>query len=297
MTRSTQDQLNPASYKTVEVDGYKMNVFDEGEPSQPAILMLHGSPHSAEEFRYNIPALRDAGYRVIAPDHLGAGGSDRPEEVGLYSGAKDYERALAVVDTLGVDKFYVEGGDRGSIPLWMLAALHPDRVLGMISENVSHLNGFFTAGIDQKRRSWYMYFFLFEAAKEALRADDWALARAFFDYHPDMDHFIQDWERPNGLEGNWLNWYTATVHPDHASKMEPLPDVTVPVLLLYSMNDPYIGPEQLTIGREFIKGPYIAKRIDGAGHFVARNAPKQFNSAVIEFLNKLEAEREVSAVT
>ncbi len=292
MTNTAEDRLNPSSYKTIEVHGHNLNVFDEGDPSQPTLLLLHGSPHSSAEFRYNIPALREAGFRVVAPDHLGAGGSDRPEDASLYAGAKDYERTLALMDTLGIERFYVEGGDRGSIPLWMLAAFHPDRVLGMISENVSHLNGFFTAGIDQKRRSWYMYFFLFEAAKDALRADDWALARAFFGYHPDMDHFIADWERPNGLEGNWLNWYTATVHPDNAPQMDPLPDVTVPVLLLYSMNDPYIGPEQLSTGREFIKGPYTAKRIDGAGHFVARNAPKAFNAAAISFLNDLEARRE-----
>ncbi|MCU8591767.1 alpha/beta fold hydrolase [Streptomyces sp. A13(2022)] len=136
-----------------------------------------------------------------------------------------------------------------------------------------------------------MSYFQFGAAEEALRADDWALAREFFDWHPDMEHIIADWERPDGLKVSWLNWYHATVNPDHAPKAEPLPDVTVPVLQLYSMNDPYIGPEQLITGREFIKGPFTLKRIGGAGHFIARNAPDVFNREVIKWLGDRESER------
>lgn len=277
-------RLNPEHYKTLKIQNHNIRVYDLGNPGDPVLLLLHGAPHSAEEFRYNVPALRAAGYRVVIPDHLGAGGSDRPEEVSLYTGYSDYERTLGVIDTLGIDKFYVEGGDRGSLPLWMLAAFHPDRVIAMISENVSHLNGFFTSGLDQKRRSWYMYFFQFNAASDALRDDNWALLKAFFDFHPDLDDMISDFERPNGLEGAFLNWYRANIHPDNAPKSDPLPNTTVPLLQLYSNNDPYIGPEQLATGQQFIDAPITMKRIDGAGHFIARNAPDEFNAAVIEFL-------------
>ena len=286
------DELNPAMspehYKTLTVQGQRMNVYDEGEPSEPALLLLHGAPHSSQEFRFNVPALRRAGYRVVIPDHLGAGESDRPTDVSLYTGTKDYERTLEIMDQLGIDTFVAEGGDRGSLPLWMLAAHHPERVRAVISENVSHLNGFFSSGIDQHRRSWYMYFFQFEAAKEALRRDDWALVRAFFEYHPDVDDMIRDFERPNGLEGAWLNWYLANVNPDAPPAVPALPPTTQPVLQLYSMNDPYIGPEQLATGPQFIEGPVSMKRIDGAGHFIARNAPRAFNAAVLEFLQAID---------
>ncbi|MGW6055460.1 alpha/beta fold hydrolase [Streptomyces sp. NPDC055189] len=286
------DGLSSKNYKMIDALGHQLRVYDEGPADAPTLVMFHGAPHNSLEFRFNVPALVRAGYRVVIPEHLGAGGSDRPENTELYAGHHDYARALAVVDALGIDKFYVEGGDRGSLPLWMLAALNPERVLGLISENVSHLNGFFIdPALDQRKRSWYMSYFQFEAAEEALRADDWALAREFFDWHPDMEHIIADWERPNGLQASWLNWYHATVNPDAAPKAEPLPDVTVPVLQLYSMNDPYIGPEQLITGREFIKGPFTLKRIGGAGHFIARNAPDVFNREVIKWLGDRQSER------
>ncbi len=291
MIPQDKTRLNPEHFKILTIQGHKIRVYDEGATDEPVILMLHGAPHSAEEFRYNVPSLRKAGYRIIIPEHLGAGGSDRPQDVGLYTGKGDYERTLAVMDALGIDKFYVEGGDRGSLPLWMLAAFHPDRVIAMISENVSHLNGFFTSGLDQMRRSWYMYFFQFEVASAALRENNWALLKAFFDYHPDINQMIKDFERPNGLEGAFLNWYRANIHPDNAPKGEPLPNTTQPILQLYSNNDPYIGPEQLATGQQFIDGPITMKRIDGAGHFIARNAPDEFNAAVITFLNEQQLRR------
>ena len=75
-------RLNPQFFKTLQIQGHTIRVYDEGAEDEPVLLMLHGAPHSAEEFRYNVPALRKAGYRVIVPDHLGAGGSDRPEDEG-----------------------------------------------------------------------------------------------------------------------------------------------------------------------------------------------------------------------
>ena len=279
--------LSPNHYKTITVNGLNFHVYDEGNPSEPAIVMMHGQPASSEEFRFNVPALRAAGYRIIIPDLLGAGGSDIPDDLSLYTGAKEYEHTLGIVDALELDQFDMIIGDRGSMPGWMLAALNPKRVRRVISENISHVSGFFSAGLDQHRRSWYMYYFQVEAAEAALKKDDWALFRAWMEHHPDVDHWIKHFEdRPNGLKGAVLNWYRANINPDNPIPSDPLPNVSQPVLLVYSMNDVYVGPEQLATGNQFLDGPLIMKRIDGAGHFIARNAPKAFNAAVLEFLKQ-----------
>ncbi|KZX52707.1 hypothetical protein A3711_07285 [Erythrobacter sp. HI00D59] len=283
-----QGRLDASNYTKYEVDGVNLSVFEAGDRANPTLVMFHGAPHNTQEFRFNIPALLDAGFHIVAADHLGAGDSDRPMEVDLYSGEKDYERAIALMDKMGLDQFYIDCGDRGSLPGWMIATRHPERVLGIISENVTHLNGFFTSGITQKRHSWYMWYFQFDVAKEALAADDWALARAFFDYHPDFQEFIlQDWLRPNGLEASWLNWYRSTVHPDKHT-FATLPNLKCPALILYTMNDPYIASEQLAPGNMYCDGPLEMKLIDGAGHFIARNAPERFNAAVIDFIERQE---------
>src|SRR5947209_4405006 len=57
-------------------------VVDEGEGAP--VVLLHGFPDSADLWRNQIPALVDAGFRVIAPDLRGFGESDKPEAVDAY---------------------------------------------------------------------------------------------------------------------------------------------------------------------------------------------------------------------
>ena len=66
---------NPDSKKT-----HKINYRVEGKPTDPPILLIHGFGANVNHFRYNFPALTEAGYRVYAVDLLGFGGSDKPKD-------------------------------------------------------------------------------------------------------------------------------------------------------------------------------------------------------------------------
>lgn len=61
-----------------EVDGMRMHYVDAGDPNGEVVLLLHGQPDSSYLYRKMIPVLADAGFRVIAPDHIGFGKSDKP---------------------------------------------------------------------------------------------------------------------------------------------------------------------------------------------------------------------------
>ena len=67
----------------VTVNGLSFHVVDEG--SGPPVLLLHGFPDSSALWRHQIPALVDAGHRVIAPDLRGFGATDRPDGVDHYA--------------------------------------------------------------------------------------------------------------------------------------------------------------------------------------------------------------------
>jgi haloalkane dehalogenase len=69
----------PFERHTFDLHGIKMNYIDEGPKDAPPILMLHGNPTWSFYFRRLIAALRPQ-YRVIVPDHVGMGLSDRPDE-------------------------------------------------------------------------------------------------------------------------------------------------------------------------------------------------------------------------
>lgn len=69
----------------LEVDGLRLHYLDEGSPDAPAIFLLHGQPSWSYLYRHMIPVLVASGYRVIAPDLIGFGRSDKPADRTQYS--------------------------------------------------------------------------------------------------------------------------------------------------------------------------------------------------------------------
>ncbi|HZP27662.1 MAG TPA: alpha/beta fold hydrolase, partial [Acidimicrobiia bacterium] len=63
----------------VDVNGVGIEFTVEGDG--PAVVLLHGFPDTGALWRHQIPALRDAGFRVIVPDLRGYGASDKPADV------------------------------------------------------------------------------------------------------------------------------------------------------------------------------------------------------------------------
>ncbi|MBT8089965.1 MAG: haloalkane dehalogenase [Gammaproteobacteria bacterium] len=69
----------------LDVNGMRMHYVDEGPAEGDVVLLLHGEPSWSYLYRYMIPPLRDAGLRVIAPDLIGFGWSDKPTRKSDYS--------------------------------------------------------------------------------------------------------------------------------------------------------------------------------------------------------------------
>ncbi|MDT4905650.1 MAG: haloalkane dehalogenase [Pseudonocardiales bacterium] len=103
-----------------------------GEP----VLLLHGEPSWSFLYRTMIPALADAGLRVIAPDLVGFGRSDKPAEQADHTYARHVEwvRSL-VVDVLDLHGITVVGQDWGGLIGLRLAAEQPDRVARIVAAN------------------------------------------------------------------------------------------------------------------------------------------------------------------
>ena len=70
--------------RLVDVNGVRLRIVEAGPPDGPVVILAHGFPELAYSWRHQIPALAAAGYRVIAPDQRGYGGSSRPEPIGAY---------------------------------------------------------------------------------------------------------------------------------------------------------------------------------------------------------------------
>jgi pimeloyl-ACP methyl ester carboxylesterase len=96
----------------------------------PLVVLLHGNPQFWREWRFIIPPLVDAGYRVLAPDLRGFGQSDRPLD-GYDSGAVA-EDIRGIVASLGAGKAAVVGHDAGAGAAYAWAAAHPGEVTQLV---------------------------------------------------------------------------------------------------------------------------------------------------------------------
>ena len=193
-----------------EVDGVGTEFDVAGPDDGHPVILLHGFPDSARLWRHQVPALADAGFRVIAPDLRGYGRSDKPAAVDAYNLLHLAGDVLAVLDSLGVDRASVVGHDFGAALSWGLAAFAPDRVDRLVALSVGHPTAFRGAGMAQQQRSWYMLLFQLPGLAERwLSADGWANLREW-SRHPDVDGVIADLERDGSLTPG-LGWYRANV--------------------------------------------------------------------------------------
>lgn len=121
----------------VQTNGIELAVYELG--SGPAVVLLHGFPGLAYTWRHQIPALAEAGYRVVVPDLRGYGQSDTPTEVESYDIANLTDDLAGLLDALGEDRAVFMGHDWGGLLAWQMALLHEDRVAGVISLNTPHI--------------------------------------------------------------------------------------------------------------------------------------------------------------
>jgi haloalkane dehalogenase len=84
-----------------ELDGLRMHYIDEGPPDAPPIVLLHGEPTWAYLYRKMIPALAQR-FRVLAPDFIGFGRSDKPTDIGWYTYERHCDSLRQSLDQLGL---------------------------------------------------------------------------------------------------------------------------------------------------------------------------------------------------
>ena len=123
------------SFKTAQINGFKVFYREAGDPQAPAVLLLHGFPTSSHMFRNLIPQLT-GDYRVVAPDLPGFGFSDAPDHKSFrYTFDHLAEVIGDLVQQIGLKRFAVYVFDYGAPVGFRLALRYPDRISALISQN------------------------------------------------------------------------------------------------------------------------------------------------------------------
>ncbi|XP_044145429.1 bifunctional epoxide hydrolase 2 [Bufo gargarizans] len=122
----------PHGYVTIK-PGIKLHYVEMG--NGPAICLCHGFPESWYSWRYQLPALAAAGYRVIALDMKGYGESSSPPEIEEYSQQQLCQDMVSFLDELGISQATLIGHDWGGAFVWNMALFYPERVKAVASLN------------------------------------------------------------------------------------------------------------------------------------------------------------------
>ncbi len=130
---SAHDLLAGARRHTIETNGIRMAVTEQGEG--PAVVLCHGFPELGYSWRHQVSALADAGFRAIAPDLRGYGGTDRPDAIADYDIVHLNGDLVGLLDALEIQQAVFVGHDWGGSLAWEMPKMHRDRTVGVIGVN------------------------------------------------------------------------------------------------------------------------------------------------------------------
>lgn len=119
----------------LEIDGLRMHYVDEGDPKAAPVLLLHGEPTWSYLYRKMIPVLAQAGFRVLAPDLIGFGKSDKLATVGEYSYQRHVDWMVRWIEQLNLTGITLFCQDWGSLIGLRVAAEHEARFARIMVSN------------------------------------------------------------------------------------------------------------------------------------------------------------------
>jgi pimeloyl-ACP methyl ester carboxylesterase len=208
----------------LKTDTLTQQVLEAG--SGPLVVFCHGFPELSYSWRHQIEALAAAGYRAVAPDMRGYGGTDRPAEVADYSILQLVGDMVDLVRACSETQAVIVGHDWGAPVAWHAALLRPDVFRGVVGLSVpfqarrperSPLDTWRMITKAKNLGDFYIVRFQERGVEAEFEADvDRALRRGFWAYdgatpdhlrstgfHPRTESFLSSISEPTGLP-RWM---------------------------------------------------------------------------------------------
>jgi len=262
---------------------------EDGPEGADPVLMLHGEPSWSYLYRKMIPILVAAGHRVVCPDLVGFGRSDKPTRREDHSYARHVEwmRTLAF-DILDLRNVTLFGQDWGGLIGLRLAAEHPERFARLVVANTGLPNG------DQPMAEiWWRFREVITTAPElnigwfvqgGCRQQMSDEVRAGYDAPFPADEYCAAPRAMPGLVPTSPDDPAAAANKAAWAKLSVSP---TPMLVAFSDSDPITGPMAAIFQREMRGAQGIDHpTISGAGHFLQEDAGEELANRIVEFLRR-----------
>ncbi|GAA0199295.1 alpha/beta fold hydrolase [Haladaptatus pallidirubidus] len=282
------------------VNGVRLHYVEAGEG--PLVVLLHGFPEFWYSWRKQIPALTEAGYRVVAPDLRGYNASEKPHGVEQYGLDELVGDVLGLIDHFEEESAHVVGHDWGGVIAWEIAIRHTERVEKLAALNAPHPERFreLLRTPEQLRRSWYVFYFQLPWLPERLLSvrnyapiaellRDGAENPDAFD-ETDIRRYVEAAAQPGALTSA-INYYRALFRERAGKEIRALFgdgrgdfDVQTPTLLIWGEQDVALRVE-LTEGMEQWVPDLRVERLPNASHWVQNDEPEKVSELLVEFFD------------
>jgi pimeloyl-ACP methyl ester carboxylesterase len=254
--------------------------IDSGEAKLGTLLLMHGIPTWGFLYHAVIPIFVQAGYRVLAPDFLGHGWSDRRDR--FDRSFQDQARMIvALLSALDLKTVNVVGHDTGGAVALILAIEHPVVVNRLVIVNSVCYDRFdddmldFGHPLRWQHRSIADLVAALEASLAAGLSNQSQLTTQF------REGMIAPWASEVGKLSLLRNASALNANQTMAL-VDRHGTITAPTLILWGMDDPWQKSEDgMQLARE-IPGA-IFQGIENASHWIQQDVPEQFSSALLEF--------------
>ncbi|MEU8250147.1 alpha/beta hydrolase [Nonomuraea sp. NPDC048916] len=294
----------PWRHRQVHAGGTRFHVVEAGDG--PLVLLLHGFPQFWWTWRHQLESLPAAGYRAVAVDLRGYGGSDKPPRgYDLPTLAGD---ATGLIRALGETGAIVVGHDWGGLLAWTMAVLDPKCVHRLVAVSAPHplrlRNALLTDPFGQLKASAHALGYQLPLLPEhRLTRDGASLVGRLLDQWsvpgwPDRETtrtYREAFRIPavahSALE--YHRWFgRSQLRPDgrrYARAMRT--EIEAPTLQLHGALDRCVLPRTAQGSSRYVAAPYRWRLMEGAGHYPHEEVAAMFDAELIGWLSDPEPDR------
>jgi pimeloyl-ACP methyl ester carboxylesterase len=287
---SDPPEVAGVTHRWVEARGLRFHVAEAGAGND-VVLCLHGWPQHWYEWRFLMPALAEAGHRVVALDQRGFGWSEAPRDG--YEKENLVDDVLAVMDALGLEKVKLVGHDWGGWIGFLLCLRAPQRFERYLALNILPPWVETRKMLPHLWRFWYQWLILAPVLGYRLhrsgkfvpkvlvgastRRDPWdpATLSAFADNLAEPD-------RARACVQMYRIFNLREIGPIMRGRYAGQ-QLQVPTRMLFGVDDAAVRPELVDTSKAHAVDMHL-ERVEGCGHFIADERPDLVAERAREFL-------------
>ena len=289
--------------KTIEAGDLNVAYFETGELNGTPVFLLHGFPYDINAYKDVVPKLSAEGCRVIVPYLRGFGPTTFIKTKKLRSGEQAAlgHDLLSLMNALKIPKAVLAGYDWGGRAACVVAALWPERCIGLLSCNSYNIqdikNSTEPSLPSMEQKLWYQYYFLSERGREGLLKNRDELISLLWKTWSPTWNFSKETYNLSTKSFQNPDFVEVVIHsyrhrfnlvdgdPAYSmieNRLSKLPIINVPTITFDGEDDGVRPPSpELTDSLKF-KGFRKHQILPKVGHNVPQEAPNTFAKAVLK---------------